>query len=100
MDPARYRRVSEVFQAACELEGEAREACVREGCGNDEELAREVRAMLSADRDSDAFRSSTPLEAWAAGREAIPERVGPFRVLGLLGRGAMGAVYEAEQDTP
>jgi serine/threonine protein kinase len=100
MDPARYRKVSEVFQAACELEGPEREACLRAGCGDDLELLREVRDLLAADGDAGAFLARTPLEAWAAGREAVPERVGPYRVLGLLGSGAMGAVYEAEQDTP
>ena len=31
---------------------------------------------------------------------AHPERIGPFRIHGVIGHGAMGIVYEAEQDRP
>jgi tetratricopeptide (TPR) repeat protein len=31
---------------------------------------------------------------------AHPARIGPFRILGLIGEGAMGIVYEAEQERP
>jgi len=31
---------------------------------------------------------------------AIPERIGPFKVLSKIGEGGMGTVYEAEQESP
>lgn len=31
---------------------------------------------------------------------SCPSRIGPFRILGLIGEGAMGIVYEAEQEWP
>ncbi|MCH2135509.1 MAG: serine/threonine-protein kinase [Phycisphaerales bacterium] len=43
---------------------------------------------------------SIPLDMPVAGREPLPQRIGSYRVTGVIGQGGMGAVYKAVQDSP
>jgi tetratricopeptide (TPR) repeat protein len=114
VDPQFYRRANEIFQALCdEPAGELPDLLARH-CGGDPELRRIVEAMLEADRASAALVDHVPAEGvglllagdlTAAGPassadEPLPERIGPYRVVGRLGAGGMGVVYEAEQTLP
>ncbi|MBC7822245.1 MAG: protein kinase [Planctomycetaceae bacterium] len=59
------------------------------------ELAEEIRSALSAVVMLENIKTDN-----AAAREAIaPERFGDFRVVREIGRGGMGIVYEAEQES-
>jgi serine/threonine protein kinase len=48
----------------------------------------------------DPLLADTAAGARTARDASLPEQLGEFRILGLLGRGGMGAVYLAEQQQP
>jgi len=110
-------RALELFRAALELDAGERDAFLAAGCGDDAELRAEVDALVRADAaerspldgglpgpgpwdgaTAEAWRGNGPGEPDAPLH--LPERIGGFRITGLIGRGGMGLVYAAEQDAP
>ncbi len=129
MDAELYRRVKQVIAEVLEreLEGDELRQYVSKACGEDAGLLREVESLLDQGGASCEQFLEEPLvadvtiperparsspdggtpERVEAGAHSptptvpdLPEAVGPFRVLELLGEGGMGSVYLAEQDQP
>lgn len=100
MEPEYWFRVKNIFQAALAVEQFSREAFIRQSCAGDEPLAAEVRVLLAAHEDSDAFLE-TPAPCLVSAcrplEETLPERIGPWKVLGSVGRGGMADVYLVER---
>ena len=94
MDPKRYARIYEIYEALQELPHSDREAALLEMCAGDAPLLAEVRSIL--ERDQDKLPQTPPVRA---GHEA-QEWIGPYRLLETLGEGGMGSVHLAEQMEP
>ena len=112
MTPERWRQVEAVFQAALDLAPEEREQYVSQACAGDIALRRDVETLLSqhdsaGDLLEQPLYGETELNAISALSEIgsldddedldplIGRRLGAYRVEREIGRGGMGAVYEA-----
>ncbi len=101
MTPEHWREVEELFQAAAEMGGEARDAFLGASCPGDTALRREVESLLRAHDLSTGFLDRPAVEALPPEqRDDSPgswtgRRIGPYTVLRELGRGGMGRVFLA-----
>ncbi len=98
----RWRKLEALFYEAVELNPEARSAFLNENCAGDDDLRREVEALLrSADTPLDFLQKRISDAAHQVVQEpqlqmvAAGASLGNYEVTSLLGSGGMGDVYLA-----
>lgn len=107
MSPIRFTQLREIIAAAEELPENRRAAYVEQACGGDEPLRREALSLLQWDAAASPVVGTGRMPQLLglpppgdALDQALPARIGAYKVRGVLGQGGMGVVYEAEQGVP
>jgi len=99
MTDAQWTRLAEIVPEALARPADERAAYLDAACTDDTgapdaALRAEAAALVTSAEAADA---SGALTSPVGARAPVPERVGPWRVTGVLGEGGMGVVYAAER---
>ena len=104
MKPAQWHQIESLYNQALEIEEAQRAAFLREACGSDRDLQRNMEELLAEGPKAESFLEKAALREIAhefAEAEASTwpswtgRRVGNYQFLSLLGVGGMGEVYRA-----
>lgn len=108
MTPERWHQIEEIFHEALELEGDERSEFLKRATGDDEALSAEVEKLLTQFADASDFIERPVFDSERGGLFSdllddsdddpmVGKVLGNYRIEREIGRGGMGAVYEASR---
>lgn len=104
-----HQRLRELFESVMDLPPIDRAAVLDAACAGNDAMRAELDSLLShhdadvpvlADHQAGIGMKVATELGYPAHDPALPERIGAFRIVRVLGAGGMGIVYEAEQEQP
>lgn len=110
MQPERWKKIEELYQAAILQPPEKQGEFLRQACPTDAGLCAEVESLLKAAGEDSPFLEDSPLSANAEAdlptgtfgpmESAAGTVIGPYKLIQPIGQGGMGEVWLAEQRLP
>lgn len=101
MNQERYARMMRVIDEVMDCEPERRANLLNQACDGDEVLRREAGRLLAHHAAANNFLEESPLDAMPGAHiedSMTGKRIGAYMIVREIGRGGMGAVYEAVRD--
>lgn len=99
---SKLAKIEEIYHVVLEKPPSERADFIKEICGEDEELRREVESLLEFEKESADFIETPPEDLAAAiflaqaNNDLVGKNLNHYRILSMLGAGGMGEVYLAE----
>ncbi len=98
MTPERWARIKAIFSEALELPSRERAAFIEREAAGDAEIAAEVHSLLASHEVSGDFLEQSNTRLRADALLQFEERIGPWRIVDVIGAGGMGDVFRAVRD--